>query len=444
MALGGRGGLVAAAIVSLIIIFGVYAATLATINKNAAIKPLGAPTKAIKIGCVSVPTGPYAQADKSIINGLNLWAQDASKIGIKIGGDVYKVEIVCKTVDKPTFTNLALAYTNLITKDKVDYLVGPSSNEYAAAAIQIAETYKKLLVLTNTFQGNLLSHNNTKYTFMLETPLFYQVSNTLNAVKEVNKNITQVVIIYENSTSSYGRLVKEAFEKILSASTQFKYVAALPYTPGKNVGAIAANVKNKNLNPNLVVIAGLDPNSIEQLVSGLKAENIQTLKMIVVFTIPSGLSQLEKNPTVANGVYYVSQWEPIAPFNPLYARNKGIDWYGYIIPDTFVKEYYNKYGSTPDEMAALGYAAGLLIQAGLEKANSLDSTVLSDTINNMRIMTFYGPIWFQNSQWSPGGYKGVQAGHPTLLVEFTLQNGHLVKKIVYPADIATFAQSQTK
>ena len=420
--------------IAVVVVLGFFAAGYAVMNKYS-LKQANTNAGTIKIGCTYYTQGPLAGASQEIANGLKLWASQANKIGINVAGKIYGVQVVCKKLPQPTALQASLTYNALVQNDKVDYLVGPAGNDLSAAAGQVAEGYRKLMIFTLQDDEGYFVTYKPQYEFQIMTPMAGQVETLLSAVKFIDKNITNVVVVYENTT--YSSYAEKTIESVLSATKGFRLVKVFSFQPNSDPAPIAGSIATQRLNPNLVVVVGVDGDKITNLVSALKHQGLTTLRLIAVIAPPTALTSLEKHPNTANGIIYVSQWEPIEPFNPFMAKNLSVEWYGYATPDTFTQDYLKMYGDTPDYYAALGYEAGLIIQAALEKAESLDSSVLKDTINNMRIMTFYGIVGFQDSKYYPGGYHGAQAAHQTLIVQFQLVKGHLVKQVVYPTELAT-------
>jgi branched-chain amino acid transport system substrate-binding protein len=100
----------------------------------------------------------------------------------------------------------------------------------------------------------------------------------------------------------------------------------------------------------------------------------------------------------------------------------------------FDDSYKKKYNEDPSYHSAGGYAAGLILQAAIEKAGSIDTAKVAKALNDMNLMTFYGDIKFDNSKEN----HGLQLGHQMVYIQwFKEPKGTFVKQIVWPASAAS-------
>ncbi len=421
------------AIIVILILGGIYAGSLLKMKSYGA-TPEEA-TNTIKIGCTYTSKGPYAEISQEIKKGLELWAENANKYGIKAGDKVFNVELVCKDIkDDPLAT--ATTYNSLAKVDKVNFLIGPPGNEFAKKAIDIAETNKKPLILTFTDDNNIFTGSSYQYTFMLMSPISKQIQDTLNAIQEIDSNASNIAIIYENTT--YPDLIYTRLRSQLSVMKEFKIVYENSFNKGQNPSTLVDELARGNTEPDVAILIVYSDTALANLIQSLKQADIPTLKMILVFAPETTIYKASENlGTDMEGIIYVSQWEENAPFNPFYAANLGLPWYGYITTEDFIEQYLAKYNEEPTYYSVLGYTAGLLLQAAIEKAGTIDPDTVASTLLNMHLMTFYGSIGFQGSDWYVGGYPGLQEAHEVLLVQFQVEGGNLVKTIVWPQAYST-------
>src|SRR5262249_19647426 len=80
----------------------------------------------------------------------------------------------------------------------------------------------------------------------------------------------------------------------------------------------------------------------------------------------------------------------------------------------------------PDNHTPLGLVSGLLIQAAVEKAGTLDSTKVRAAMNDLNITTLVGPFKIDAK-------TGMQQGYPMLTTQW--RNGKAV--LVGPAPVGT-------
>ncbi len=123
-----------------------------------------------------------------------------------------------------------------------------------------------------------------------------------------------------------------------------------------------------------------------------------------------------------------SQWEPAAKYSAEAAKAAGMDWYGPSVAE-FDESYKKKYGEEPTYHSAGGYAAALILQAAIEKAGSIDTDKVKKALDDMRMMTFYGVIQFDNTKEN----HGLQIGHDMVYIQwFKDPKGEFNKEIVWP------------
>jgi branched-chain amino acid transport system substrate-binding protein len=87
--------------------------------------------------------------------------------------------------------------------------------------------------------------------------------------------------------------------------------------------------------------------------------------------------------------------------------------------------YKKRWGKPTDFRGTQAFAAGLVVQWGIENAGSLDTDKVRAALNKMDIMTFYG-----RSMIDPA--TGIQVGHGMVAAQW--QGGK--KVVVGPPDLA--------
>ncbi len=135
----------------------------------------------------------------------------------------------------------------------------------------------------------------------------------------------------------------------------------------------------------------------------------------------------------AIGVAGPSQWEPQAAYTAEAADAAGLAWYGPSAAD-FVAAYQGAYSEEPSYHAAGGYAAGLILQAAIEQAGSVDAQAVKEALDSLDQLNFFGHIKFDTTPEA----HGLQIGHEMVYVQWQKDDsGNLVKQIVWPAEAKT-------
>ncbi|HYG58338.1 MAG TPA: penicillin-binding protein activator [Symbiobacteriaceae bacterium] len=128
--------------------------------------------KVLKLGVIQPLTGAIAFGAVAAANGHKLAVEEINAKGIKIGNDIYKIELVIED-DKATPKDTAAAAQKLIDRDKVPLIMGSftSSSTFAAAevadraGIPIISPLSSSSKLTNSglkwfFRGRVTTDNN--------------------------------------------------------------------------------------------------------------------------------------------------------------------------------------------------------------------------------------------------------------------------------------------
>ncbi len=120
-----------------------------------------------------------------------------------------------------------------------------------------------------------------------------------------------------------------------------------------------------------------------------------------------------------------SQWETIVTYSPATAQAAGIPWYG--PSESQFVDYYSKQANagSPTYHSGEAGAAIIVLADAIEKANSLDTTAVRQTLYGLHIMTFFGQF-----QVDP---TGIQIGHSMVFVQW--QSGGLA--VVAPSLVAS-------
>ncbi|MBI1891182.1 MAG: substrate-binding domain-containing protein [Burkholderiales bacterium] len=121
-----------------------------------------AQAKDIKIGLVYSKTGPLEAYAKQTQTGLMLGLDYATKGTMTVNGD--KIIVIDKDDQaKPDLGRAA--FNSLITDDKVDLVVGPTSSAVAMSLLSIAEEYKKVLIVDPAVADAITGEKWNRYIF---------------------------------------------------------------------------------------------------------------------------------------------------------------------------------------------------------------------------------------------------------------------------------------
>jgi len=371
--------------------------------------PAQAAEKMIKVGAALPLTGPLSPEGTRQKNGFQIWADTVNKAGgIKLGEDVYKVEIIY--VDYQSNTPRAVqAAERLITQDKVDFLFAPFGSGAVKAVSAVTEKYGVPMLAPNAASEQVYDQG-FKYLFGVYSPNHTLTEPIAQIASEQNPPLKRVAILSRND------LFPLAFAEDIKKSAESRDLEVVYYEK-YNIGTVdfsASLTGLRSTQPDWIVITGYT-NDLILVRNQMVDQGIQSklLTMVVGPLDPAfekGVGKLNNNVTTL--AYWVPQ-----------AKYEGKDIFG--TADRFTQLYQEAYGAIPEYSSAGSAACGVILQLAIEKAGTIDRAKVRDAIASMDVMTFYGPVRF-----GPTGQ--ISSLKPPLI---QIQNGEF--QIIYPPEIKT-------
>jgi len=354
--------------------------------------------------------------------GLDLWLEEVNKEGIKLS-DGTVVKFSAKTYDDESAKErVQLLYTTLIEEDKADFLISPYSSGLTDAAAVIAEQNGKVMITTGAASDATYKKGLT-HVFQLYTPASRYLTGAVDMLGNLDANAKKIAIVYENA--KFSTSVVEA---------------AKAYAEGKGYEVVlfeGYDSETTDFAPFINKITAAKPDAIMggghfsdgSTFARQLHEKGATPKFLALLVAPPELKFAELG-DAAVGVIGPSQWEPQANYSPESAKAAGLEWFGPGVSD-FAKAYEAKYGEPPTYHSAGGYAAGLMLQYAIQKADSVDPEKVKDALNNSDVLLFYGHVKFNTTPES----HGLQMAHDMVYVQWQKDSGgNLVKEVVWPPE----------
>jgi branched-chain amino acid transport system substrate-binding protein len=332
----------------------------------------GSSTGPIKIGSSLPLTGEFSQPGTAAQQGYKVWAQMVNAKGGLLGRDV---QLVIKD-DASNQNTIVADYNALVSKDKVDLLLGTFSSLLNLPASAVAEKNQMLYVEPAGGSPDMFSRG-FKYLF------FAQQATSDKQGKVFAEWVAGLPADQKPKTAAYPTLDDpfaapnvEGIRKILEGAgvkTVYKQTYAIDT---RNFDTIVNAMKNAN--PDLVVHGAQFEDGIGLTRSMLKAGF--TPKMFYQTNAPSFGDQFVKGIGAENteGVLYAVSHSPDAqtPGNA-----------------AFVKKYDEMFGGLPPEDAADAFAAGQVLQAAVKAVGSIDDQqALADWLHEHPVDTILGPL----------------------------------------------------
>jgi branched-chain amino acid transport system substrate-binding protein len=407
-----RGLLIAVIVVVILVIIAGSVAYVELTKKPAA------PAE-IVIGTLYASTGGFASSSVPEYDGLTLWANQVnSQGGIYVSslGEKLKVKIVSYDDSSDTGTATTL-YNQLITVNKVNFLVSDFGSVLTAPAVPIAEEHHVLLF---DVTGSSASFFNVSSPYIVLTSIpASQAYATYGAPQLASLGIKKVAVAYAEND----------FTQPLS-SVLISGLATYGITPVYDQGFSTSTTDFSSMitsiqatHPQAVVFYGYPTNDIPFL-NGLESMGVHFNYTFTIF--PGQLFTMMQSAVGANMTYtFTYAFPPLVTFPNI---NYGLSL------AQLESQWSSEFASVPfGYLSIAGYNAGLVIQKGIETAGSLNATAVRNAINS-----FSGSMTTVDGNFAVNLTTGMQTGEiPAIGQVVPTSSGGLTVNIVYPSSMAT-------
>lgn len=338
----------------------------------------------IKVGGIAELTGDIPAVGASFKNAAEMAVAEVNNAGgLEVGGQKYKIVLVLED-NAGKADQSASAAQKLITQDNVVAIVGPNASRYAIPASEIAESNQVVLISPWSTNPKTTLDANTgqpkKYVFRACFIDPFQGRVVAKFAREQLK-ASKAAVLYDVA-SEYNKGIAEFFKATFEESGG-TVVAFETYTTGdKDFNAQLTKIKEAG--PDVIFL----PNYYSEV--PLQIQQAHGLGVTVPFLGSDswGSSELLNLCGKDCEGYY---------FSTHYAADVATP-----IATKFIEGYKAKYGSTPDDVAALTYDAfGLLFQA-LQSAGKVDRQAVRDALAQIpKFEGVTGTMQFQEGSGDP-------------------------------------------
>jgi branched-chain amino acid transport system substrate-binding protein len=362
--------------------------------------------KIIYLGAAVSETGRFSREGKDTRQGYLVWLDWVNNEygGIKVGDERYKVEIVMYD-DEGDPDTAARLVEKLINEDRVDFLLGPYSSFLTQSASAIAEKYGKIMIEGNG-SAETLFERGFQNLFAVLTPAVDYTRTALQLLAD--QGAKTVVIAYEDTAfptsvaDGAQRWAAEYGLEVLGVETYPVNIA--------DVSGIMS--KFKKLEPDIFVGGG-HFNDAVLFIRAAKELDFNP-KAMVITVGPSNPKLIEEVGADSEYVIGPTQWEA--------SMSYADDYFG--TAAEYAARYQKMWGEPPTYQAAESTATALALHIAIEQAASLDTDAVRTALRNLDVVTFYGPINFDE--------KGRNAGKPMGAIQ--IQDGQIL--VVAPTNAA--------
>ena len=296
--------------------------------------------------------------------------------GVKFGGASHKLAL--KLYDNQSDINLSVRqYTQLVTQDKVNLLLGPFASAFAIADSAVSEKYKIPMVQGGGASDQIYTRN-FKYIFGTLPAASNYYGSTINLLKQLQPKPQTVALLYADD--AFDMSVAKGTRDLLK-NTDFKLVMDERYhINSTDFSSLLSQIKSAN--PDVVLVAGLET-EILNFVRQSKSLNVSPKMYSMTVGVPSDdfRKALGKDAEYAFGM---TAWLPSAD-------NKD-QWFG--DGAQFAEAYKAKFGYEPDYHAASGVADVEALTLAMQAAGSADPQKVRDELAKVKFSSEYGLVAF--------------------------------------------------
>ena len=373
---------------------------------------------AITVGFTISLTGTYnVEGSKSLagIEAAACWVN--SNGGVTVNGKTYNI-VLDYHDDASSSSNISPLYTSIITQDHAQFLLAPYSSGLTGTAAPLAEQ-NNLVMLSHGGSSDSIWTKGYKNVFGVLSPASTYFNNAIDWLK-ANHPGDKLAFLHADDSFSTAASVAAS-----------RYAVQQGLTMVYNNSYPSMGTQDLSTQLTAAQVAGAD----DLLGGGHYADGLKIVQqlssvgwtpkfisLLVAVTEPQFQQQLGG---AANLVTGPSQWETIVTYSPATAQAAGIPWYG--PSESQFVDYYSKQANagSPTYHSGEAGAAIIVLADAIEKANSLDTTAVRQTLYGLHIMTFFGQF-----QVDP---TGIQIGHSMVFVQW--QSGGLA--VVAPSLVAS-------
>jgi branched-chain amino acid transport system substrate-binding protein len=350
----------------------------------------------IKVGASLPLTGEFSEPGKAAKQGYEVWEAMVNDSGGLIDGR--PVQMVIKD-DQSNQNTIVADYNALVSRDRVDLLLGTFSSLLNLPASTVAERNRMLYVEPAGGAPELFDRDFKYLFFAQQATADKQGDVWAKWVTDLPDNERPKTAAYPTLDDPFAQPTSEGIEKILKAAG-IETVYRETYTiDNPNLDGIANAIKSRK--PDLVVNGATFEDGVGMVRALLKSGF--TPKMLYQTTAPSLGDQYAKAIGKGNteGVFY-------AVSHSKEAKTPG--------NEEFVAKYQEMFGGTEvPEDAADAYATAQVLQAAVKAVGTIDRNrqmELADWLRENQVDTILGPLsWddlgrpegeFLVGQWQSG------------------------------------------
>ncbi len=354
----------------------------------------------ITLGAAVQLTGSLANTGRYYRDAYNLAIdQINAKGGVTVAGTKYQLAL--KILDSQSDVNLGVRqYVQLLTQDKVNFLLGPFSSNDAMDDSSVAEKYQVPMIQGGGASGQIYARG-YKYIFGTLPAAGDYFASTIKMMMTLKPAPKTVALIAANDSFDVS-VAKGTRELLKKAGLKIVVDEQYPES-SSDFSSLLSLTKSKH--PDVILWSGHETEALN-FIRQAKSLNVNP-HLLYSFTVGVPTADFRKALGAdANYAFGMTPWLPSPGLKDA--------WFGDAAQ--FATLYQTKFGYAPDYHAASAVADVEAFVRAIEAAGSVNPQKVRDAIAKVNFDSLYGHIKF--------GANG-QIVMPQTVIQ--VQNGELVK-----------------
>jgi branched-chain amino acid transport system substrate-binding protein len=324
-------------------------------------------------------TGPVANTGRYYKDAYEFAAEKINAAGgVKVGSAQKKISL--KILDNQSDVNLSVRqYVQLLSQDKVDFLLGPFASNFVLADSSVAEKSRVPMVQGGGASDQIYGRG-YQYIFGTLPPASDYFGSTIDAVTRLEPKPHTVALLYADDAFdvSVAKGTRETLQKAgLSIVLDERYS-----TNASDFSVLLSRIRNAQVD--VVLVAGHET-EILNFIRQAKSLNVRPKLYSFTVGVPSADFRQALG-AVADGASGMTAWLPSASLKDR--------WFGNA--EEFARDWKAKFGYEPDYHAAAGVAAVEALAVAIEKAGSTDRQKVRDALAKVAFDSLYGHVAFND------------------------------------------------
>jgi branched-chain amino acid transport system substrate-binding protein len=336
----------------------------------------------VTLGASVQLTGPLANTGRYYKDAYEFAVDQINqKGGVKVGNTQMKLAL--KLYDNQSDVNLSVRqYTQLVSQDKVNLLLGPFASNFALADSAVSEKYKIPMVQGGGASDQIFSRR-FKYIFGTLAPASDYFASTIEMLTKLNPKPSNVALLFADD--AFDVSVAQGTRPLLKKAGLNVTLDERYSSNATDFNSLLSRIRASNID--VILVAGHETEILNFI---RQAKSLSVSPKMYSFTVGVPSADFRKALGAdADYAFGMTAWLPTTAL-----KDK---WFG--DAEQFAKAYKAKFGYDPDYHAASAAADVETIAQAIESAGSTDPQKVRDELAKLKFESLYGTIAFgQNGQ----------------------------------------------